>query len=443
MKWIFLTGLVFLVPLLMRWLQADPRAIRIVGLLIGFLPFAIAPFHLYVAPLSWATWPGFVKGAEVSLLDGVAIAVLLGAPTRRRRVVLKAPLLLLILTAALSILVANVPTAAMFYVWQLLRMFLVFLAVAKLCQHEQTAYDVVTGMVAGLSIQAGFAALDYLNGVLQSGGKFGHQNQLGILSHFAIYPALALLLAGRKGLTPYLGPIAGVIVAITGASRATIGLAAIGMLLMLTVSIMRRPSSRKTAVAITGILALLLAAPLALGSLERRLAVNPLSEDTYDERAAFELASWMMLSDHPFGVGANGYVVAANVGGYSSRAGVIPSKGSRSAHVHNAYLLAAAEMGYLGLISFLILMLSPVIIAFRSAFRRRKDPQGELLLGVGVALTLVAAHSLYEWVFVVFSTQYLFAISVGLVSAISINLTDRGRKANNGRNCEPVHVQTA
>ena len=44
-------------------------------MLLGFLPFAIQYFHLYMALDSTALWGGYVKGAEISLLDLIALAL--------------------------------------------------------------------------------------------------------------------------------------------------------------------------------------------------------------------------------------------------------------------------------------------------------------------------------------------------------------------------------
>jgi O-antigen ligase len=115
------------------------------------------------------------------------------------------------------------------------------------------------------------------------------------------------------------------------------------------------------------------------------------------------------------GVGANLYVVTANTSGYSQRAGVIWNSSSRSANVHNTYLLIGAETGYVGIISFLALLLLGIFTAMRLAWVRPRKPGGELCLGAGVTLIIVALHCLYEWVFVTWIIQYLFAITLGLV----------------------------
>ena len=44
-------------------------------MIIGFLPWVLGTFHLTMAVISWVDWPGYVKGAEFSLLDALALAV--------------------------------------------------------------------------------------------------------------------------------------------------------------------------------------------------------------------------------------------------------------------------------------------------------------------------------------------------------------------------------
>ena len=417
MKWAFLFFLAVYTPLLAGWLRSRPKHAPKVWALLGFLPFVIGPWDLYVAPYSLAAWPGYVKGIEVSLLDAVALAVYASFP-RKGRLHLKLPIIAYGFTVLISALQTFVPMAALFYVWQILRVLLVFAAVVTACQDERAPKAIMTGLVLGLVLQAGSAGLGFLSGATQSGGGFGHQNLLGLVSHFVTIPTFALLLAGRREWPFLLGPIAGVAVAIFTASRATIGLVGIGLVGILVLSLLRRSTSQKMTVALFGLLALGAATPLALNSLERRFEAVPLSGN-YDERAAFEKAAWMMISDRPMGIGANQYVSVANVQGYSDRAGVAAIYGSRSAHVHNVYLLIAAETGYLGLLAFLIMFVAPIIVAFRCASRNRKDWRGDLLLGLGFALVVVGLHSAYEWVFVTFLVQYIFAVAIGLIVGVA------------------------
>ena len=437
MKWLFLAAIFGLVPVLTGWLRTNRRNAPILWTTVGLLPLITAPLHLYVAPISWAMWPGYVKGIEVSLLDAVALAICLSAGRDLRQVRMRTPLVLYLCVVAFAVPFSDVPMGG-----AVLRLAVrAHVPAVHGCRGRLPGRACPPGDRERTGDRAGDPSPDrggrnMRGGVLQTGGSFGHQNQLGMLSHFAIYPALALLLAGRKGWVPWMGPLAGVAIAIFTASRATIGLAGLGFALMFAVSALRHPTSRKFALMGGGLIVLTIAAPLAYTTLERRFAAAPLSGD-YDERAAFVKAAWMMIDDHPTGVGPNQYVVAANVQGYSSRAGVIPSFGSRGANVHNAYLLAGAETGYPGMVAFALMLIWPIVVAFRAAWRNRRDPNGELLIGVGVALIVVAFHSWFEWIFVTFHTQYMFAIACGLIAGIA-QQTGYWRKPVR-RRVAPVH----
>ena len=90
--------------------------------------------------------------------------------------------------------------------------------------------------------------------------------------------------------------------------------------------------------------------------------------------------------------------------------------------VHNAYWLVAAETGYLGIITFVIMLLRPLAVAFLCGWRNRRDQRGDLLLGLGVALLLVYVHSFYEFVFITSEVQYMFAVTAGMVAGLAQQL---------------------
>lgn len=426
MKWLFLVSLLALVPALAVWLRSHPRHAPKIWMILGFLPFVLDALHLYVAPISWAFWPGYVKGAELSVIDAFALAVLLSS----KRVATPLPFKIVFGAYLLAILVsatqANVPQATLFAVWQMCRTYLLFLAVVRICQDDRGPTALIAGMTVGLALQAGIALSDRLSGAIQTGGSFGHQNLLGMTSYFVALPALALLLAGKKSWLLLLGPTAGIATAILGASRATIGFLMASLAILVSLSAFRRMTKTKGLVMMAGLLVMAVAIPLATASLERRFEVAPLS--TYDERAAFEKAARMMMRDRPFGVGANNFVIVANSQGYWDRAGVAPTPGSRAAHVHNVYLLVGAEIGYPGLVALIGLLLVPVWIALRCAWKYRRDNRGDLMLGLAVALVSASAHSFYEWIFVTFQIQYIFAITLGLIAGLAPQL-GYGRRA--------------
>lgn len=429
MRYLGLLLFFFCIPLLASALRSDAAVRRWTWLLLGAAPYIYAWTHLSVSIVSWAYWPGYVKGLIISLPDLLAIGLLLSTPRRRIRPGILIVFAAYVAAVVLSMTVSNLPFASFQYAWQLLRVMLVAVAVARISAGSDAPRHIIYGMCCGIVFQAVFSLIQHFgHGVVQASGTMGHQNLLGMMTHFALLSALALMLAGDRALILKIGVAAAlVVVALTG-SRGTVGFAGVGVVTLLLLSLIRHPTAKKMRVAGAGLAVLLALSPVAYLTLEKRFAASG-DEGTYDERAAFKRAARAMWSDHPLGVGANEYVVTANTKGYSSRAGVIWTKGSRSANVHNVYLLIAAETGWPGLVTFLLLYVTAVATALRAAWAKPYGRHSELLLGVVVVLATVGIHSLYEWIFVTEFTQYLFAIMLGFAMGLGMKTIKRRASA--------------
>ncbi len=423
MKWAALAVALAAIMPLAGWLRDHPREAPKIWALMGFLPFGLGPFHLFLAVISWAGWPGYVLGAEVSIIDIMAIALYLSLPRTERRLPFRLSMVLYFLAVLLSAFQAPVPVAALFYAWQIARMFLLYAVVAKACKDERVVPALLTGMAIGICFEACVTIWQrFGQGVFQTGGTFGHQNLLGLISHFVVFPWFALLLAGRRGWQPIAGPLAGVIVTVLTISRASLGLAGIGYVALVLLSAVRKWTPRKAMILVVGTAVAGALAPLILSSFEQRFSLDAAMVGDYDERAAFIRAAGMIISDHPMGIGANNYVVVANTEGYNSTAGVAAISGSDSANVHNIFLLVTAETGYIGVITFIFMLFQPLIVAFRCGWRNRGDRRGDLLLGLGMSLLIVYIHSNFEWIFITYPAQYMFALEAGLVAGLAEQL---------------------
>jgi hypothetical protein len=159
-------------------------------------------------------------------------------------------------------------------------------------------------------------------------------------------------------------------------------------------------------------------APVAISAIAQRGASEIEGSDS--SRVDLERAASIMLRDHPLGVGADNFVLAANTGGYYIRAGVDWS--NFRATVHNLYWLTLAENGYLGLAAYVIFLLAPLTVALRCGVRHRRDIRGDLLIGLGVALLLVYMQNFEEWIFITYRVQYVFVMDVGLIAGLAIQL---------------------
>jgi O-antigen ligase len=423
-KWVGLFILLAAILPLSNWLRAHPREAIKVWALFGFLPFALSFVHLNMAFISWLSWPGYVKGAEFSVLDALAIALYLGTSGPGQPIPFRLSMLFYFLATIASSVQATDPMAALFYSWQLARIFLVYATVKKGCADPRVPIAILKGMTAGLFVEVAVTTWQrFALGMVQAPGTMVHQNLLGMMTHFVSLPAFALVLSGEAGWILTAAVPAAVFIDILTTSRGALGFSLLGCTILFVFSSLRDWTARKRKILTIGTLGLLLLVPVAISSFDKRFSeqAEVVSSD-YDERAAFEKAAEMMISDNPLGQGANHYVMAGIFGGYNIRAGVIPVATSLAANVHNVYLLVAAETGYLGLITLVFMLILPMAAALLCGWRNRLDRRGDLLIGLGVTLITVYIHNFFEWIFVMLETQYMFAIDVGLVAGLALQL---------------------
>jgi hypothetical protein len=426
LKWAALAFLVAGILPLSAWLRRNPNEIPKVCILVGFLPWD--PVHLYMAPIGFPLWPGHVAGFEISLLDGLALALYLALPAPHTPLPFRFAMALYFVATLISVFQASVPPAALFYVWQLARMFLVYAALTKACADPRVPIALIKGMAIGLIFEAGYVIFQRFGlGIIQPSGSLSAQNFLGLMSHFAVFPIFALLLVGRQGWLISLGALAGVVVELFTISRATLGIAVFCYVTLFLISALRRWTSRKSRIMVLGLAASTLAVPFAVMSFQTRFALlehqawySPNQE--VDERIQFENVAARMLADHPFGVGPNHYVISANHDGYNAEEHIPLTHNDLLALVHNVYWLVADESGYLGVITFIFFLLQPLMVAFRCGWRHRGDIRGDLLLGFGVSLLAVYIHSLYEWILISFQCQYMLAINMAIVVSLARQL---------------------
>jgi hypothetical protein len=425
MRYIGLLLFFLCIPALAAAIRANANTRRLVWVLLGASPFIYGWAHLSVSIVSWAFWPGYVKGLIVALPDLLALGLLLSTPKRPIRYGVLVALGFYIIAVLASMFVSDLPFASFMYAWQLMRVGLVAAAVARISVDSNAPRHIVYGLCYGIIFQAGFSVYQhFVQGMAQAPGTMGHQNLLGMMSHFALLTALALILAGDRSVILKAGVGAALVTITFTASRGTLGFAGAGIAILAALSLLRRPTAKKMRVVGAGIVLVLVIAPVAYFTLQNRFAQSSV-EGTYDERAAFERAARAMWTDHPFGVGSNEYVVTANTRGYSDRAGVIWNSASRSANVHNVYLLIAAETGWPGVVAFLLLYVTAVLVGFRAAWSKPVSYDSELALGSVAALLTIAMHNFFEWIFVVEFTQYLFGIMLGLTMGLSMRKVPR------------------
>ncbi|NUT01291.1 MAG: hypothetical protein HOP96_09970 [Sphingomonas sp.] len=424
MKWIFLAGLMILTPMLAVWLRGNRRHLPIAAMFLGLLPFLEAKFNITASPYSWPAWQGIAKGIDLSLMDAVAIAMIVAGGKSRTPVRIKLAMGFYLLAFVVSTAVAEIKTPSIFYLWTLVRCTLVYYAIARASAvNKDVPLGLLTGLIGGLSVQAVVVLSQKATGAVQATGWFIHQNLLGMTSHFVVYPAFAAFLGGYYNRRTLLCLGAAFIVAWGGGSRATLGLLAFGLVLTMILSCRYRMNSRKMTIVALGLVCLTAAIPIGLAAIDRRSA--DIRAGSSEERERMKASAAMIIADYPLGIGANRYVAVANVGGYNARAGIAWS--SFAALAHNTFYLVTAEMGWLGLFALIGMLVSVFSLALSDMARAPPGFSTEYSIGIAVTILMVAAHSYFEWISMLFSIHILFAMTVGTLVAL------RGMQPKQGR----------
>jgi hypothetical protein len=420
--------LIMIIPMI-SILKQRPHLVPVVWQLVGLGCFLISIFPpLGLSFISWPFYSGHTKGMEITIVDILMIVIYFSqkASVPPTKLPFRLPMKLYLCAALVSILSAQVPIAALFYSWQLVRMYLVFVVVARSSSDARVPPALLKGLAFGLAIEICYVLYQKLVlGQAQPHGTFSHQNTLGMISNLVFIPFVALILSKPTGKLMGGTPLVGLLIAVATASRATMALSGIGSALAFFQSVGQKATSRKIKFGIAGLILSAVLVSLAISSFQQRLdaAGGQAEYSDYDERAAYETAASMMLTEHPMGIGANNFVIIANTGGYYDRAGVAAVFGSRSGHVHNLYWLTLAELGYLGLVALLLVFFQPAYTAIRYSWQLKGHPDADLLGGIGVALIITYIHSNYEWLLIADLPQYFLAIMFGLVAGLSMKLT--------------------
>ena len=423
-KWIVvLGGLAAVYPA--GWLlRTRPRAQRFLLVLIGLLPF-LGVTHLSLNPISYETYRGDARGLEVTLLDFViwVLAVALpparfASPYRRLRWIYFA-------VAAASMLTAPLPLFAFFGVWKLVRLYILIAVVARACEDDTVPPLLLRGLAIGVAFE-GLVALDqrYIRHFYQSLGTFPHPNSLAMACNLVAPIAFSVVLFRERQRAALVALAGGALCVILALSRGGMAMFALAMVIVFAGSAARGITGRKFAVALAGLGALLVAAFFYASTLINRFENAP--KESAESRILFKRAAAAMLADHPFGIGMNQFSWVLEHLGYAQRIG-IPGYDA-SGIVHNIYWLTAAELGYVGLVAYLMLLWAPLATAlFYAALARPDDIRGHVLLGCAAGFLVTYAQGTLEWL----PRQTDFATIFWSLAAMTAALS-RGVRASAG-----------
>jgi O-antigen ligase len=416
MKWfVFGLALVCIVPWGL-WLRRQPAWQQRLWFLIGLLPF-IGLDSLDINLISYEHYRGDSRGIEVTIVDLFIWALALALPRTTIPAPYRVARLAYLATMLLSSVTAPSPSFCLFSVWKLVRMYVLLGVLTRACAHHpQVAPTLLRGMAYGTLYEFGLVLHQrYVLHIHQTPGNLSHQNTLGMVLNLILPSVLALLLVKQGGRLAFVVLGAGAISILLTLSRGAMAMFVLGGVLVFALSCMRRLRPRKLVLAACAALFAAMALGRAWDSIIDRFVNAP--RESAEIRVRFEAAARLMAYENPLGVGINQFSRVLEHGGYAERVGITGY--DASAIVHNIYWLTAAEVGWAGLIAYLMVLLHPLFQALWHGLRARHDVRGDVLIGLGIGLCLLYFQGKLEWALRQTAPSYLFWNVVGLVAALS------------------------
>ncbi len=422
---VFIATLVLGVPA-MSFAAASSARLR--GWLLAALIFSTALGDVANIYFFFTRYRGPDRGFEVNLTDliawGMIIALLIRFPTKIRWAPYNSLWMLLFFgIACASAWEAPDRLLASFSLFKLVRTYALFWCVVN-CLRVGARLDYVwTGLVAtGAFMTALVVKQKYLDHIVRVPGPFDHSNTVTSFVNLILPVVLVWGLCDRRltrgqvlaSLAAALGMVFAVVSTL---SRAGLVLAAGCTMGALGIANLRARSVRVTATSLAVCLGMLAGGLKSADTILERFQSAP--EESELARKEFEAAAVWMASEHPlYGVGLNNFSYVLT----------IPSKyreyfrtmaGEKQAGVaHHIYLLTAAEMGYPGLIVFVILIGRFAWMAGRHAWGAR-SLEGTLLFGFFLGLCALYTVGFLEWTLRITPVTYLFIICCGICVALA------------------------
>ena len=390
--------------------RSRPAMQRALAVLVGFLPFHAVDLNL----VSYETYRGDTRGLELSLVDFVALALLVATPKGAGPPPFRLSRDLYLAFALISVALAPIPLFASFAAFKLARSYLLFVCVFRASRQLRADPWFLSGLSLGVVYATGLCLWQrYGLGMMQAPGPFPHQNGLAMAANMIFPAVLAVSLAGQGGRAAIITVGAAAVSVVLTLSRGGMMMFALAAAIVFVGSTARRATPRKVrylATAVLGAVALLTKAWDTIA--DRFLHAAKSSEEA---REYFEEASQAMLHDRPFGIGLNQYSHVLSSFGYGERVGM--DIHDQSGIVHNIYWLTAAELGYHGLLAFALLLAQPLYVALRTAARDR-TLSGDVMLGLAASLTVTYLQGKLEWSLRMTTISQILFILFGLVAAL-------------------------
>ena len=409
-----------LAPLLGTWL-ARQRIGQRVTFAVMLVMTGMRPGNFMMMIGSVETYRGHTKGYEISLIEVLALALIVAAKrTPGSRITGRIPglgwYLLWCAASVISLFGSQEPAFSLMAACRFFKGALIFWAAAVYLRDEADLRWAV-GALAVAVFHQGLLCLKMrlLDGSWQVKGWFEHQNPMAMWCYMSALPVLAaalwrevrgpllyLCLAGYGG--------AGLCILLS-VSRAGLAAYAAGSVALLVLAWSRGPNARVIGLSVLGALGTVVVSLFALDSFHARLSEVAASSEVVEEdlRDILNKQSAAMLKDHPLtGVGWNNFGVSNSrprgdvyseiLEEWDRERGFTIYDENYYANplTESLYWLWLAETGSLGFGTFVLFAIMTVWWALRNAWCRRGTLMGAVAGGLLVALSICYMHGMVE-----------------------------------------------
>jgi len=394
--------------------------------------FLSTAFLIDINFVSMENYRGDTRGFEFGVSDWMVISLLLvmslSPRWKKRRITLLPPnsglLMLYFAVALISVTVAYVQIYAEFGVLKIIRGLVVFVVAYNYLHSEEDLHFVITILALIVGIEFFMVIEQRLSGIYRASGTTPHSNTLAGYINMINMVFFALLLGDRKRPKLYFIILGlGSLMVLATFSRGAMTAMVIGYLLIVALSYRDKISARKTKILV---ILLLMTIPILLKvgpSLIERFLYAP--EASEESRTLSNSAAKAMANDHILGVGLNNYSHMINETEYVE---FIDSPVDRGI-VHNIYYLHASEMGWGGMVIYILLLANFLRLGYQNIGKPGSELGRSMAIGMCAAIVVLSLQGSLEWFFrQTYITIEFFMFAGFLVALPKVNKSVRKNK---------------
>jgi O-antigen ligase len=400
--------------------------------------------------MSMEWYRGSTRGFEVSLLDVMALGLLIGlvvAPRHRPGIFWPASfgfMLVFLLFEAFSTLISQPKIFGAFETTKMIRAIIVFLAAAFYVRGERELRILLLALALPLCLEAVYCLKHrFVLHMDRAPGTFDSPNSLSLY----ICTVAPVLVAGFNSRFPnwlrytFLAALgAATLTIFLTVSRAGIPAYALVMTGVILMTVSWRVTAKKIFAAMALAVALFVPLMFSWDAIAERYRDTSLHEEfafnEYENRGQYVGLAKEILSDRPMGVGLNNWSYWVSKA-YGLRTGapyedydltptalleqsqeIYEATPNYAPPAHNIFVLTLGEMGWLGLFVFLLLWLRWFRMGASFLWVKSSDPMQRLGTGFFFAICGMFLQSQTEWVYRQTTAMMTFYVILGALASL-------------------------